>query len=172
MADVFLSYAHEDRERARALVQVLESKGWSVWWDRDIEPGSSFHRVITHAIAQAKCVVVCWSEHSVNSDWVANEANEGKERGILVPVLLDAARPPLGFRMDHAVSLAGWTSGASDPELDSLLDTVTRHVERVGAGAMHAVAAADAGAQSVRPPAPTTSGLIGRGAPKEAERAG
>jgi hypothetical protein len=31
VADIFLSYATEDRERARVLADVLAERGWSVW---------------------------------------------------------------------------------------------------------------------------------------------
>ncbi|MCZ6853858.1 MAG: TIR domain-containing protein, partial [Gammaproteobacteria bacterium] len=162
MADIFLSYASEDRERVRPLVQILESEGWTVWWDRDIKPGDNFHRVIAEAIAQAKCVIVCWSEPSVKSDWVANEADEGKERGILVPILLDPVRPPLGFRLDHAVTLAGWTGGSSDPELQTLLETVTRHIVGKGPSVIDSAAEAVAAAESARPSAtPSLTGRIG-----------
>ena len=31
MADIFISYAHEDRETAKTLAQALADQGWSVW---------------------------------------------------------------------------------------------------------------------------------------------
>lgn len=34
MADIFLSYASEDRERIVPLARLLEGCGWSVFWDR------------------------------------------------------------------------------------------------------------------------------------------
>ncbi len=43
MADVFLSYASQDRERIVPLVKALEADGLSVWWDRDIQVSNS-HR--------------------------------------------------------------------------------------------------------------------------------
>jgi TIR domain len=39
MADIFLSYANEDRESARAVAGLLESAGCTVWWDRRIPAG-------------------------------------------------------------------------------------------------------------------------------------
>ena len=46
MPDVFLSYAREDRERARVLAHALESDGWSVWWDRKMVAGETFDETI------------------------------------------------------------------------------------------------------------------------------
>jgi hypothetical protein len=80
MADIFLSYANVDRERIRPLVKKLEEHGWSVWWDRKIPPGKTWRQVIQRAIDDAKCVVVVWSQQSIQSDWVITEAEEGKER--------------------------------------------------------------------------------------------
>ncbi len=124
MADVFVSYATEDRERVAPLVRVLEAEGWSVWWDRNIRPGAHFQRAISDAIDDAHCVVVCWTTTSVNSDWVLNEADDGKERGILVPVLLDDVRPPMGFRMTQLADLRHWDAKSSTPEVDAFVAAV------------------------------------------------
>src|SRR5574342_208411 len=99
MNEVFISYASEDRERARMLAGALGECGWDVWWDREIPLGKSFDEVIEKAIAQAKCVIVLWSAVSVTSDWVRNEASEGKRRGILVPVFIEQVDAPLAFRL-------------------------------------------------------------------------
>ena len=34
MADIFVSYASDDRDRVQSLVEALEAEGWTVWWDR------------------------------------------------------------------------------------------------------------------------------------------
>jgi hypothetical protein len=36
MADFFLSYANEDRQRAAALARALEAADWTVRWERRI----------------------------------------------------------------------------------------------------------------------------------------
>jgi hypothetical protein len=54
--------------------------------------------VLQSELDKARAVVVVWSSHSVASRWVKAEAGEGLRRGILVPVLVDASLPPLGFR--------------------------------------------------------------------------
>ena len=42
--------------------------------------------------------VVVWSQHSIQSDFVRDEAEEAQQRNILVPVLKEMVRPPAGFR--------------------------------------------------------------------------
>ncbi|MFO1048704.1 MAG: toll/interleukin-1 receptor domain-containing protein, partial [Geminicoccaceae bacterium] len=111
MADVFISYAREDRPFAARLARALEAGGRSVWWDREILPGKDFAQLIGAELDQAKAVVVIWSPASTQSGWVRDEAHEGLERGVLVPVLTGVAEPPLGYRSIHAVDLTGWEGG-------------------------------------------------------------
>ena len=46
MADIFISYAHEDAVRAGALARALAELGWSVWFDDGIRAGAPFDAVI------------------------------------------------------------------------------------------------------------------------------
>ncbi len=110
MADVFISYAREDVERAHALADVLTARGWSVWWDRSIPPGKSFDEVIEEQIQAASSIVVLWSRVSTDSRWVRTEAAEAAERGILVPALIEGdTRIPLAFKRIQAADLSDWT---------------------------------------------------------------
>lgn len=120
MADIFLSYASEDRERVLPLVEALEGDGFSVWWDREIRPGPSFDREIEAAIREAKCMVVVWSAYSIESEWVRSEVEEGVRTGILVPVLMDDVLPPLAHRRRQSANLAAW-AGELDGEYEKLL---------------------------------------------------
>jgi hypothetical protein len=36
MADIFISYKREDKEKAGMLADKLMASGWSVWWDHDL----------------------------------------------------------------------------------------------------------------------------------------
>ncbi len=90
MSDIFLSFASANHEWVRPLVRALERHGWSVWWDRTIPPGKTFDQVIEAALGAARCVMVVWSSASVVSHWVRAEVDEGRQRAILIPVLIDA----------------------------------------------------------------------------------
>ena len=123
MANIFLSYAREDLKRARLLAERLESQGWSVWWDRDIPYGQDFGTYIQRQLDEASCILVLWSKASVESEFVKDEANEGRN-GRLVPLLLDRVRQPLGFRQRHTADLSDWTGDASDDQFVRLLKSI------------------------------------------------
>ncbi|MEO2178028.1 MAG: toll/interleukin-1 receptor domain-containing protein [bacterium] len=76
-ADIFVSYKRKDKAFVADLVRELEESGFSVWWDTRISAGSEFDTVIETALKSARCVVVVWSDSSIESEWVKNEANEG-----------------------------------------------------------------------------------------------
>jgi TIR domain-containing protein len=116
VVDVFLSYAREDRERAGMVASALETQGWSVWWDRKIVAGQSFDRTIEEQLKSARAVVVLWSIHSIDSEWVRNEAADASEREALVPALIDDVKQPLEFRRRHAANLTAWSGDPADPE--------------------------------------------------------
>jgi TIR domain/Deoxyribonuclease II len=124
VSDIFISYSNADRARIRPLVDALTRRGWSVWWDRTIPPGKTWDRMIEDAIRDARCVIVLWSKDSIESDWVRNEAEEGKRKGILVPALIDPVGMPLEFRRIQAANLVGWSEAAPNPEFDEFLRAV------------------------------------------------
>ena len=132
MADIFISYAAEDKSRAKLLAEALELRGWSVWWDRSIPLGQSFDNVIEDAIGAATCVIVLWSRAAIASEWVRSEASEGKRRGILVPALLEAVDPPLAFRLLNAADLTDWQPGTPHTEYDRLVGRVAEFLARPG----------------------------------------
>jgi len=120
MADVFISYASEDRDRARSIAAALSAGGWSVWWDRQIPLGKSFDEVIEQQIAAAKCVIVLWSAVSVAKEWVRNETAEGKRRGVLLPVFIERVNAPLQFRSLNGADLTDWQGELTHSEFQRL----------------------------------------------------
>lgn len=114
MADIFISYASEDRGWVRKLATTLEESGWSVWWDRDIIIGQAFDQVIEHELEIAKSIIVVWSKNSIYSEWVKNEASVALGFDRLIPIMIDQIQIPLEFRRKQTADLTNW-GGASVP---------------------------------------------------------
>jgi uncharacterized protein with LGFP repeats len=130
MADIFLSYARENHGEAQKLADILAGYGWTVFWDREILAGSVFDDVIQEQLDHAKCVVCLWSVHSVDSQWVRAEAEEGANRNMLVSVLVDDVRLPIAFRRIQAAKLLNWTGSKDDEQLRDVLKAVKFVVEK------------------------------------------
>ncbi len=125
MADVFISYANQDRESAHRLANALIAIGWSVWWDRKIIAGQSFDQVIERELETAKSVVVLWSEHSIASEWVKNEAAVALQRGVLVPASVESVKLPIEFRRRQTAELVGWNGDPSHSGFQALCEGIS-----------------------------------------------
>ncbi len=130
MADVFLSYAKEDKETARLLADSIAAEGWSVFWDRHIPSGQSWSEYISRALDESKCVVVLWTRTSIRSRWVLEEAEEAADK--LIPVLVDPVRPPLGFRRMQAAPLRNWRGDRESDEFRDFVEILNAHLRDPG----------------------------------------
>ena len=126
MASLFLSYDHEDVARAAPIAAALENAGHSVWWDRQIHGGAEYNSEIEGAVAAADAVIVLWTERSVQSAWVRDEAAEGRDRGKLVPVALDSTKPPMGFRQYQTIRLSERRGRKQSPQITQLLHAIDK----------------------------------------------
>lgn len=126
MADVFLSYAREDGARAQQIAEALKQSGVDVFWDNEIPPGTTWADYIEQKLAQCKALIVLWSEHSTKSQWVREEARMGRDKGVLIPVMIDASTPPFGFGEVQAANLSAWTGDADDVNWRRFSDAVHR----------------------------------------------
>lgn len=112
MAGLFISYARADEPVAQRLATALRERGHDVWWDRRLEGGVEYSRAIEQALDASDKVIVLWSQRSVESPWVRDEAAAGRDAGKLVPLSVDGASPPLGFRQFHTIDLKEWARNA------------------------------------------------------------
>jgi hypothetical protein len=130
MSDIFISYNNKDKAKADLFAKSFEREGWSVFWDKAIPPGKRFDQYINEQLEAAKCIVVLWSEGSVNSDWVKEEAQRGVHRKILVPVFISRVTPPLGFGRIEAAELFDWEGATSEIEFQNLLKAIEAFIPR------------------------------------------
>lgn len=119
--NVFISYSRRDRERVIQLADALQGEGLSVWWDPNLVPGRKFRQMIAEQLAAADCVVVVWTAASLESDWVQDEAEEARVRGVLIPVMMDPVKAPAGFRQVQAADLSQWSGNPQHPEFRALV---------------------------------------------------
>ena len=123
-SDIFISYAHEDHDKARALANMFTARGWSVWWDRKIAPGEAYDVVIERELGTCRCAIVLWSNSSVHATWVRNEARRAAKRKVLLPILIDAVEMPLEFENLQAADLTSWKATGEPPELEAIVERV------------------------------------------------
>ncbi|MBC7769703.1 MAG: TIR domain-containing protein [Phycisphaerales bacterium] len=121
MADIFISYAHEDQSFVRLMVPALEAEGFSVWWDHSIPPGQSWDTFIAAGIRDAKAAIVVWSPHSASSDWVKEEATLARSGAKYLPVQIGGAAPPIGFQRIQAAQLSAWQGEPNNAQWQMLL---------------------------------------------------
>jgi hypothetical protein len=121
MSDIFISYNNEDRLRARMFAETLGGRGWSIFWDRAIPTGKTWPETIGRELEEARCVVVLWSNTSIKSAWVRDEADDAKARGVLFPVRIDNIQPPIGFRGFQTADLVNWKPNVPSEQFDTLI---------------------------------------------------
>jgi hypothetical protein len=138
MADIFISYAREDRERVEQLAGLLEARGWSVFWDRKVPTGRSGWSTIDKEVKRARCVVVVWSRYSLDSPAVLAEAEFRFNDDVVRPVQLERlAAFPVPFNRLQAADLSAWTGS---PDADDFKGFVAEIEELIGTPAQPAAA--------------------------------
>jgi len=143
MAEIFISYSREDRDWVERLASQLQSEGFSVWWDWDLLVGKRYRETIDSELQTCKAAVVVWSQHSIQSDFVRDEAEEAQQRNILVPVLKEMVRPPAGFRQIQTADLSTWTGDGSHAEFRRVMRGIGYMVGRPATDDSSGTATAD-----------------------------
>jgi hypothetical protein len=85
MADIFISYSKQDRERALKLAAGLESQGWTTWHDRTVVADGIRDENLKE-LHKARVVIVLWSAASVGSAHILHEAIAARDANKLVHV--------------------------------------------------------------------------------------
>ncbi|MEL6566894.1 MAG: TIR domain-containing protein [Pseudomonadota bacterium] len=132
MADIFISYKREDQEehgRVQPIADALEAAGYDVFYDVEVPVGSSWHQTLSQKISDAKCVIVLWSQNSVDSNFVREEASIAYQANKLVPAFLDKVTPPLGFGEIEGADLSNWDGRLDHIEWRNLLAGVKNKVD-------------------------------------------
>ena len=128
MPDIFISYKRQEREKARAIAQMLVKHGYDVWWDVELLPGDKFAREIDEVIKSSKAAIVLWSKKAVESDFVRAEANRASSKKILIPARLDDCELPIPYNTSHTLDLSAWEGSKDSPLLEPLVRAVKKKI--------------------------------------------
>jgi hypothetical protein len=124
MSDVFISYRRSDRPTAEALYRALKEEGLDIWWDASLRAGETFDEKIQSILQSSKAIVVLWSPEAAESEWVRGEGTIGRERGVLVPVMVKPVNIPVPFNLIHTADLCDWNGDRSDPVYQSVVTRI------------------------------------------------
>lgn len=122
MADVFVSYKREDRDKVQHIVDLIIGAGLSVWWDRRIKGGEIWNSRIRREIRDARCVVVAWSIRSIQptAKFVHAEAMEAFANDRLIGVRIEPVGIPLPFGAVQSVDFFGSDATAGHVLIDAV----------------------------------------------------
>jgi TIR domain-containing protein len=133
LADIFISYASQDRAVAERVRDALEGAGYEVFWDQSTPPGKDWDSWIREQLAGAKLLVALWTKASVASPNVRHEAIIAREAEKILPVMVDELKPtdfPMGLFMVQAMTI-----GRSQRQFNAVKTRFLEEVRaRIGAG--------------------------------------
>lgn len=97
---IFVSYAHKDKERVIPVLKMLCQRGFRVWYDEGIDPGTEWDDYIAEHVYRCGCMIAFLSANYVASDNCRDELNFArdlqKERLL---IYLEETTLPMGMAM-------------------------------------------------------------------------
>lgn len=124
MADIFVSYASQDRDAAFRIVTFLEQNGIRCWVaPRDVPPGMEYGQAIIEGIAQSRALVLILSDQSNESQFVRKEVERAvsKTKPVL-PVRIREVKP--SGSLEFFISSSQWVDAWKSPMEQHLLPLV------------------------------------------------
>ena len=128
-AEVFISYASEDRERILDLVERLRGAGVSVWIDQmGIEGATMWSQEIVEAIDGCKVLILAISQRSTESENVVKElALASERRKKILPVCLDSSGIPKSMEYQLAgIQRVEYVKGEEDQGILAMIRSLGR----------------------------------------------
>jgi hypothetical protein len=132
MADVFISYKQDERDRMRPLAAGLRALKVEVWFDERLSPDKPFTEEIEDVANTCGAQLVWWSPAAVKSEWVRGEAEVGRQRGTLVQAMIEPCVLSPPFNVIHAENISDWRGQPEHAGWQKLLDTIGRKIGRPG----------------------------------------
>ena len=120
MADIIFNYHPGDRPTAENLAARVTQLGWSVLWNRNVTPRPSLDEA-----AEARCIVVLWTNRSIKSRLLRHQAEIAAERGILLAVRVEPVTPPMSEEGITTCDLFGWNGDTDAAEFREFIHAIS-----------------------------------------------
>jgi hypothetical protein len=108
MSGLFLSYSRADRALAERIVRQMRALGVDAWWDEDMG-NEDWQLELERRIHELSGVLVIWTEHSVESKHVRDEARLARREDKLINVMAGITSPPFPFDAINGFNLDDWS---------------------------------------------------------------
>lgn len=102
-------------------MKALETLAIDVWYDAALTTGMSFGSEINERARSCRAMVVCWTRAATASHWVSAEAELGRTRQVLAPVLLEQVELAIPFNAIQTESLIDWSGEFDHPGFMAIL---------------------------------------------------
>ena len=126
---VFISYAQGNKTDVAEITRYLRAHEINIWWDNGILPGDPWREQIQANLENCQAVLTLWTEQSVRSKSVIEEAEAGKRRGKLLHAKLDSAPLPYGFGEVQYANLTNWDRQSDGPESLRLIEALRQKLD-------------------------------------------
>ena len=104
---IFVSYCHKDKERVMPVIELLMQKGYRVWYDQGIHPGTEWPEIVAQRLQKCKVFLVFLSENYAKSHNCIREIHYAvaKEKEFL-SIILEPVELSAGVEMQLCASQA------------------------------------------------------------------
>ena len=120
---IFVSYAHKDSAAVFRLVEQLNERGYRIWYDEGIEPGSEWPEYIANHLLGAEMVLSVLTPSAVNSVNCRREINFAlsKNKPVLTIYMEDIELPVgLELQLSSQQSVLYYTYDSEERFLDKI----------------------------------------------------
>lgn len=130
MADIFLSYARQERNEIMPIKALLEKLGLTVFIDVEgLDGGDHFPQRLEQEILAAKLVVSCWSPLALSRPWVVRECMMAVKAGIILPIQIkpfDDSNMVVSLSSLHYIDLTDFLSESSLEKRRNFVGVISR----------------------------------------------
>lgn len=104
---IFVSYCHKDKDKVFPVIWELMRKGFRVWYDQGIHPGSEWPEIVAEHLDRCAVFMVFISDNYIRSQNCIREIHFSVSRNKkLISVMLEPVRLTPGVEMQLCVSQA------------------------------------------------------------------